>query len=118
MKQRNYVRVALAMLVVSAALLAVIASAASAYDEPYGGASICGENCYVQSSGAHTFVYNEGFSPGEAYIACQLFNSLGVNNVSHGYRNCVITYGGGEFVWARVYNQGGFRETTYGFAHT
>jgi hypothetical protein len=40
-------------------------------------------------------------------LACQLFNSKGVNNVEHGNGSCSVLYGGGVFVWARVYNQAG-----------
>jgi hypothetical protein len=65
-------------------------------------------NCYVQSAGAHTFYFNEGISrSGEPYLACQLFNTINANAVSHGYGYCDVYYGGGEYVTARVYNQSG-----------
>jgi hypothetical protein len=93
------------------------AGAASAFSESYGGYSICGSNCYIQSGGAHTFYFNEGSSTGSPYLACQLFNG-GHNEVSHGYGYCDVNYFGGEYVWARVYNQSGTSHVVGGYAGT
>lgn len=94
------------------------ASAASAFSESYGGYEICGSNCYIQSGGAHTFYFNEGGSgSGSPYLACQLFNG-GHNEVSHGYGYCDVYYFGGEYVWARVYNQSGTSHAVGGYAGT
>jgi len=92
---------------------------AFAFSEEYGGGSLCGSNCYVQSGGAHTFVINEGFSlEGSPTLACQLFNSKGTNEVGHGAGACDVVYVGGEYVWARVYNQSGKTERVAGYAET
>jgi hypothetical protein len=99
------------------ALALSTAGAASAFSEGYGGYSICGSNCYIQSGGAHTFYFNEGASGGAPYLACQLFNG-GHNEVSHGYGYCDVFYGGGEYVWARVYNQSGASHVVDGYAET
>ena len=101
----------------------VVAGAASparaAFSEYFGGYSICGSNCYVQSGAAHTFVLDEGSSgSGSPALACQLFNGRGVNDVSHGYGYCQVYYFGGAFVTARVYNQSGSTRTVYGYAET
>ena len=95
------------------------AGAAFAFSEGYGGGEICGSNCYIQSGGAHTFYFNEGASAsGSPYLACQLFNSANANEVSHGYGYCDVYYGGGEYVWARVYNQSGTSHAVGGYAET
>lgn len=81
---------------------------ALAYNEVYGGYNICGEptQCYVESSAAHTFDYNTGQAGNTGnYIACSLLNHSGVDVVTHGYFTCVVTYYGGQYVWARVYNE-------------
>lgn len=111
---------ALAALVCAAlAVSAAVPSAAFAFAEGYGGGSICGSNCYVQSAGAHTFRFNEGASlEGSPALACQLFNSKGVNEVTHGSGFCTEAYFGGAFVWARVYNQSGGTYRVAGFAET
>jgi hypothetical protein len=92
------------------------ASAASAFSESYGFYEV-GNNGYVQSAGAHTFNFNLGSGSKSGQIACQLFNSKGVNNVSHGNGGCAVT-SNGAFVWARVYNQTGGPETIGGEAET
>jgi hypothetical protein len=93
--------------------------ALAAFEEFYGGGSICGSNCYVQSAGAHTFNYNEGFSQsGTPALACQLFNSGGTNEVTHGGGFCSEGYFGGQYVWARVYNQSGSSHVVTGYAQT
>jgi hypothetical protein len=95
------------------------AAQAPAYYEYYGQYNICGSGCYVQSSGAHTFYYNSGQSElTSTRLACQLRNDSGVNNVSHGFGNCSVTYSGGQYVWARVYNQSGGTDFVGGFATT
>ena len=111
-------RALLALLTLALAIAAFAPASASAYEESYGGYGICGSNCYIQSSGAHTFNRNYGDATGGAYLACQLFNGSGVNNVGHGYGSCAVSYEGGQYVWARVYNQSGFTALVYGYAHT
>jgi hypothetical protein len=93
------------------------AGGAFGFSEGYGGYGICGSNCYIQSGGAHTFYFNEGGSTGSPYLACQLFNGAH-NEVSHGYGYCNLFYGGGEYVWARVYNQSGSTHVVGGYAET
>jgi hypothetical protein len=103
-----------------AAALAVglsTAAAASAFSESYGFYPI-GNNGYVQSAGAHTFVFNAGAGSTGGRLACQLFNSKGDNEVAHGNGSCTVFYGGGQYVWARVYNQTGGTETVGGEAET
>jgi len=108
----------LAISLAAACVLALsTAGAASAFSEGYGGYSICGSNCYIQSGNAHTFYFNEGSSTGSPYLACQLFNG-GHNEVSHGYGYCDVYYFGGEYVTARVYNQSGTSHVVGGYAGT
>jgi hypothetical protein len=115
---RNRRPAVLAASLVTASVLALTsASVAFAFSESYGGYSICGSNCYIQSGGAHTFYFNEGGAAGSPYLACQLFNG-GHNEVSHGYGYCDVFYGGGEYVWARVYNQSGSAHAVGGYAET
>jgi hypothetical protein len=111
---------ALATCIAAAFVLALsTAGAAFAFSESYGGGEICGSNCYIQSGGAHTFYFNEGGSgSGSPYLACQLFNSANANEVSHGYGYCDVYYFGGEYVWARVYNQSGTSHAVGGHAET
>jgi hypothetical protein len=95
-----------------------MAPAALAFSESYGPATV-GNNGWIQSGGAHTFKFNEGAGSNGGQLACQLFNSSGgVNVVTHGNGACAETYGGGQFVWARVYNESGVTETIAGFAET
>jgi hypothetical protein len=109
----------LAICIAAAFVLALsTAGTAFAFSEGYGGGAICGSNCYVQSGGAHTFYFNEGASAGSPYLACQLFNSANANEVTHGYGYCDVFYGGGEYVWARVYNQSGSTHAVGGYAET
>jgi hypothetical protein len=114
-------RLLMAGAVVGAACVAaaVAPPGAAAFSEFYGGGSLCGSNCYIQSANAHTFLLNEGWTEGGTpTLACQLFNSKGTNEVGHGSGYCNIYYFGGEFVWARVYNQSGSTHTTTGYAET
>jgi len=118
---RRKARLAFVACIACAALVmaAAIPSAAFAFAEGYGGGSLCGSNCYIQSAGAHTFVFNEGGSlTGSPQLACQLFNSSGTNEVTHGYGYCALNYFGGAYVWARVYNQSGATYRVAGFAET
>jgi len=109
--------------VVAAALLSALAlgmttaSAASAFSESYGFYEV-GNGGYVQSAGAHTFWLNNGAAGTGGTLACQLFNHAKANNVEHGSGACTVTYFGGEFVWARVYNQAGFGQRIGGEAET
>ena len=72
----------------------------------------------MQSAAAHTFYINYGAGSNGGQLACQLFNSKGANNVEHGNGSCAVGYGGGEFVWARVYDESGVSETVGGEAQT
>jgi len=90
------------------------AAAASAFSEAYGFYEV-GNNGYVQSAGAHTFFIN--FGAGGGRLACQLFNG-NVNEVEHGNGSCGVVYGGGQYVWARVYNESGGTERVGGEAET
>ena len=94
-----------------------MAAQASAFSEAYGYYEI-GNNGYVQSAGAHTFIVNDGAGGTSGRLACQLFNSKGANEVSHGNGSCNVFYGGGEYVWGRVYNETGATETVGGVAET
>jgi len=94
------------------------ASAASAFSETYGFFEV-GNNGFVQSAGAHTFFFNNGGAGVGGKLACQLFQKEGsVNEVEHGNGGCTVLYGGGQFVWARVYNQAGFSQLIGGEAGT
>lgn len=101
-----------------AAILAYTATA-FAFTDGYGGYNICGSNCYIQSSGAHSFVFNRGAIQDGAYIACQLFNHAGTyNHVTHGYGLCQQSAPSSPYKWARVYNQSGVTRVTSGTANT
>jgi hypothetical protein len=93
------------------------AAQAWAFSESYGYYEI-GNNGYVQSAGAHTFLTNAGAGSTGGRLACQLFNSINANEVTHGNGSCSVFYGGGEYVWARVYNETGATETVGGVAET
>jgi hypothetical protein len=98
---------------------AVPAGASASFAEFYGGYSICGSNCYIQSEGAHTFYYNEALAKGGSpYMACQLTNFGSVNEVTHGYGTCYEYYFGAAYVWARAYNKGGNYYAVIGYATT
>jgi len=92
------------------------AAAALAFNEFYGNYEI-GNGGYVSSAGAHTFRSNVGAGANKGQLACQLFNGS-TNNVSHGNGSCGVTYNGGQYVWARVYDQSGARENVLGYAGT
>jgi hypothetical protein len=104
-------------LAASCALALSTASAASAFSESYGFYEV-GNNGYVQSANAHTFIYNDGAAARGGTLACQLFNHSGVNEVEHGSGGCTVLYGGGAFVWARVYDEAGFSQVIGGEAGT
>jgi hypothetical protein len=94
-------------------------SASASFSEYYGGKSLCGSNCYIQSAAAHTFVVDEGWAEGGSpALACQLFNSKSANEVTHGAGYCIVYYFGGEYVWGRVYNQSNKTFVVTGFAET
>jgi hypothetical protein len=116
------VRVGTVLTLVAAGLAFAAVSpppAAATFSEYYGGGSLCGSNCYIQSGGAHTFVINEGWSgSGSPKLACQLFNTKNANEVAHGGGYCAVFYFGGELVTARVYNQSGSTYVVTGFAET
>jgi hypothetical protein len=120
-RQRRWLCAGLWVSVLAIALAggAVAAPSADAFSEGYGGGSLCGSNCYIQSGGAHTFIVNEGWSEGGTpLLACQLFNSKAANEVGHGNGYCAVYYFGGEYVWARVYNQSNKTFVVRGFAET
>ena len=100
------------------------AALAYAFSEEYGPAWTCASGCYISSAGAHTFVANSGWtdSGGAPYLACQLFNYSGEDNVvTHGTTSCYVSRGNnGHYVWARVYNESGGSGSEYlaGYAHT
>jgi hypothetical protein len=105
-------------LLTALALCMTTASAAWAFNEPYGNYEV-GNGGYVQSAGAHTFYYTNGGASVGGTLACQLFQKAGsVNNVEHGNGACTVTYFGGEFVWARVYNEAGISQVIAGEAGT
>ena len=111
-------RLALSLALASSALGIglITAPAAFAFAEQYGFVKV-GNNGFVQSANAHTFIFNTGVGETGGKLACQLFNSK-VNEVGHGNGACTVAYGGGEFVWARVYNQSGATEVIGGEAET
>lgn len=94
-----------------------VAEPAAAFKEQYGFVSV-GNEGFVQSGGAHSFVFNTGAGENGGRLACQLFNNKGANEVTHGNGVCSVFYGGGEFVWARVYNQSGATQVIGGEAET
>lgn len=114
----RYRRAGIAVVAAIVAALIVPASVL-AFEESYGKAVVCGSNCFIQSAGAHTFTYNAVSAlKGTAYLACQLFQKEGsVNHVEHGGGFCTVT-SGGQFVWARGYNQSGHEEFIAGLAST
>jgi hypothetical protein len=94
------------------------ASAASAFSETYGNFEISNGG-FIQSAGAHTFTFNNGGATKAGTLACQLFQKEGsVNEVEHGNGACTVTYFGGQFVWARVYDQAGGPRVVAGEAGT
>jgi hypothetical protein len=109
--------------VITAAFFSVVGVALSyAFEESYGHEYKCTNGCYIQSGGAHTFVYNFGKteSGGAPYLACQLFNGS-ENYVTHGIETCHVTRSNnGAYVTARVYNESGGSgsEKLSGWAHT
>lgn len=117
---RASVRVAgVALAAVIGALIAFPPTAAATFNEFYGGGSLCGSNCYFQSAGAHTFIYDEAFSEtGTPKLACQLFNHEGSNEVNHGNGFCVVVFSGGTYVFGRAYNQSGTSYNVTGYAET
>lgn len=116
MRTPGRVRLALLTALVALAVGLIAAPAAFAFAEQYGFVAV-GNNGFVQSANAHTFIFNTGGGETGGKLACQLFNSK-VNEVTHGNGGCAVAYGGGEFVWARVYNQSGATEVIGGEAET
>jgi hypothetical protein len=108
---------AAAAVVAGCGVAVAVAPLAFAFSEGYGPATV-GNNGWIQSGGAHTFAFNEGAGSNGGRLACQLFNGKGVNEVTHGNGVCAEVYGGGQFVWARVYNESGVTERIAGFAET
>jgi hypothetical protein len=106
------------------AFLCVVAAAFGyGFEEEYGHKTVCSNGCYIQSAGAHTFVYNSGWhtGTGEPYLACQLYNGEGENVVENETGTCNVKRGNnGKYVWARVYDESGGSgsEGLAGWAHT
>ena len=94
-----------------------VAQPAAAYSESYGFVAVA-NNGYVQSAEAHSFIFNTGAGENHGQLACQLFNHKNADEVGHGNGVCSVFYGGGEFVWGRVYNESGVTETLAGEAET
>jgi hypothetical protein len=115
--RRGRLRIFATAIVVALVAALMMAAVALAFSEQYGFYEI-GNNGYVQSAGAHTFTLNFGAGSNGGRLACQLFNSKGANEVAHGNGSCGVSYGGGQFVWARVYNESGVSETVGGEAET
>jgi hypothetical protein len=111
-------RVAAVAVLCAAAFSLLVVASAFAFSELY--ANYVENGGYAQSKEAHTFVLNDGAGGEPGTIACQLFNheSGGPNEVTHGNEKCVVGYGGGKYVWARVYNEIGKDETVAGEAFT
>jgi hypothetical protein len=112
-------RLVLATLTLTASIFLVSVAAASAFkfEETYGFRNVS-PGGYIQSAGAHTFKSNSGVATnGNPYMACQLFNGNS-NVVAHGNGSCDVGFAFTEYVWARVYNEGGSTYYFYGYAHT
>jgi hypothetical protein len=114
---RAHLAVIATALLSAVALSMTTASAASAFSESYGFYEV-GNNGFVQSTGAHTFFWNNGAANKGGTLACQLFNHEGTNEVEHGNGGCTVFYYGGKFVWARVYNESGGSQVIGGEAGT
>ena len=113
---RSRLRILLTVFLSAIAVGLATAASALAFSEQYGFYEI-GNNGYVHSAGAHTFILNFGAGSNGGRLACQLFNGT-INEVAHGNGSCAVSYGGGQFVWARVYNESGVSETVGGEAET
>jgi hypothetical protein len=89
--------------------------------------TICGSNCYLQSSGeAHTFDIAESFAGRGVRMACSLINS-GESYTEHshqalnGTEYCLerLSFNNTfDYLWGRVYNQAGFSAFVDGYATT
>lgn len=117
--RRRWAALTAAISVISLFGVAFPTGATANFSEFYGNYAICGSNCYIQSANAHTFALDEDWTgSGTPALACQLFNQKGVDEVSHGGGFCNVGYFGGQFVWARGYNQSGATWVVKGFAET
>ena len=117
-RSSRQVRVVLAL--TALAVISFVGTAYALYDQYYGGYNVCGNNCYVQTSGsAHTYTFNATGIGNGGYMACQLFNYSGYNYVKHGFSQCVIENADPSvYKWARGYNQSGSTSVVSGYART
>jgi hypothetical protein len=101
------------------ALLGFVSAAYALYDEDYGGNSVPNGGGYVESAGAHAFVFNSTAIANSGYLACQLFQkSGGYNLVDHAYGQCGQVATPDDRKWARGYNQSGSAAVVFGYAKT
>ena len=86
----------------------VLPAAAFAFSSVYYG-TIAGSptgGSYVQSDPDDTYVLNLGAAQHDStYLACQLFNTVGSNYVSHGFSTCAVGAPGTSYTTGRVYNE-------------
>jgi hypothetical protein len=103
----------------AAALLGFVSTAYALYGEDYGGNSVNAGGGYVESAGAHAFVFNSTAIDNSGYLACQLFQkSGGYNLVDHAYGQCGQKATPDDFKWARGYNQSRSAAVVFGYAKT
>jgi hypothetical protein len=101
------------------AVLSFVSAAYAFYDEDYGGNTVSAGGGYVESSGAHAFVFNSTAIANSGYLACQLLTKSGTYNlVDHGYGQCTQNATPDDYKWARGYNQSGSTTVVYGYAKT
>jgi hypothetical protein len=101
------------------AVLSFVTAAYALYDEDYGGISVNAGGGYVESAGAHAFVFNSTAIANSGYLACQLFQkSGGYNLVDHAYGQCGQVATPDDFKWARGYNQSHSAAVVFGYAKT
>ncbi|MDX6719801.1 MAG: hypothetical protein QOJ63_2055 [Solirubrobacteraceae bacterium] len=109
---------AMAILGVVAAF-SFVAVAYAFYDEDYGGNTVSAGGGYVESAGAHAFVFNSTAIANSGYLTCQLVKkSGGYNLVDHAYGQCTQNATPDDFKWARGYNQSGSAAAVFGYAKT
>jgi hypothetical protein len=115
--RRRRARAAASLAVV--AVFSFVAAAYALYDEDYGGNTVSAGGGYVESAGAHAFVFNSTAIANSGYLACQLVKkSGGYNLVDHAYGQCTQNATPDDFKWARGYNQSGSATAVFGYART
>jgi hypothetical protein len=116
-RRRHWARAVASLAVV--AVFSFVAAAYAFYDEDYGGNAVNPGGGYVESSGAHAFVFNSTAIANSGYLACQLFQkSGGYNLVDHAYGQCTQNATPDDFKWARGYNESGSAAAVFGYAKT